>query len=68
MMNHDAADFGGDYTDVEGPQPRNHMHKNEVHKARLYNTWKDLCPMTGELIGTTIAEVGAAILYITNYL
>ena len=38
----DPTDFDGDYMDVQGPQPRNCMHKNEIREARLYDTWKDL--------------------------
>jgi hypothetical protein len=49
MFNGDPADLDGDYTDVEGPQPRNQMHKNEIGEARLrdYDTWKDLAPSQG---------------------
>ena len=41
MFNDDPTDFDADYTDIEGPQPRNHIHKNEIRKVRLYDTWED---------------------------
>ena len=47
LFNDDPMDFDGDYTDVQGPQPRNRMHKNEIHEARLYDTWQDLVSSQG---------------------
>jgi hypothetical protein len=35
MFNDDPTDLDRDYTDVEGSQPRNQMHKNEIREARL---------------------------------
>jgi hypothetical protein len=47
LFNDDPADFDGEYTDVQGPQPRNRMHKNEIREARVYDTWQDLVPSQG---------------------
>jgi hypothetical protein len=47
LFNDDPTDFDGDYTDIQGPQPRNGMHKNEICKVRLYDTWQDLVPSQG---------------------
>jgi hypothetical protein len=47
LFNDDPMDFDGDYADVQGPQPRNRMDKNEICEVRLYNTWQDLVPSQG---------------------
>jgi len=42
LFNDDPMDFDGNYTDIQGPQPQNCMHKNELCETRLYNIWQDL--------------------------